>query len=306
MSLRRILPVVLLIAGLALGASAQDGKTPLTLKLEPGATRVIEVRAKVTSERKMLGDQIRHLADITARYNLKVESVDKDGDIKFSAVLKTLQATEDSTIGDHEFNPFGNTEGRSPLQEIARVVIDMPFSFVASKSGEVKAVHVSKKAQEAIAEKADLVPAKIADDMTDKEKQEFVDRILVRLRAKACGADMAKIFSVLPEEPVGPGDTWTVKPVKGPGSSATIRREMHYVKREGNLITVDVKGQFASKPGKDEFDVKGTIKGTLSIDAETGLCQSGTYDVVTKGKDRDGVFSDMKASIKGTFRILEE
>lgn len=302
------LATALLLAG-AFVVVAGAEEVSLKLDLKPGDAKKVIIMAKTKGSAVLVDERIQGETSVSLRYDFEVESVDSQGNMVMKAKLRHIRADRQATIGgDREYNPFANENGLAPIQEIARVVVDLPFTFTLEPSGRVLHLASDPATQEALAQKADLVPAKVAQMMTDEEKDAFVQRILAHLNAESVEADMRKLFHLAPDAPVEVGESWPLDPVNDNNGEVVIERTVTITDRKAGRLYGVLKGKLSTPEAKKdevEFIVDGDVQAQLHFDTVSGLCVFQEYTLHADMTDPAGVFKERRIVQEGRIEMSD-
>jgi hypothetical protein len=154
-----------------------------------------------------------------------------------------------------------------------KAIIDKPFEVVMDKTGKPKSVKGIEKFSEAIYNSFD-------ENIPETTRQQLMSQFSSHFTEETFKSQLEQSSGYFPGKPVGIGDKWTVKmTTKASNFAIGLNLQSTFKSIEDNVVTLDIDGTVLTPEGQEEQDFngvkgkvsfKGTLKGTMKLNKDTG------------------------------------
>ncbi len=265
-SLRKIGCAVSLVLMLTTTTPAQNDGKLLRWKLIPGETIEVSFNQEMSMATNLMGNELKSVADMGMVLLWKVDGVAADGTAQISQSIDRLMMKMETPAGEpiqYDSATPGEPEGMTKsLADSIQPLVGVEFSQQMSNRGEILTVELSPQAQ-----------AKLAKTPAGAQLSEIFSKDGLK-------SLLHQAATVLPQEPVRPGDTWQGQSVtKSPVGSLIM--DMVYTYRGTEMqngrplerIDVDVRLSFgagANALGLNVAVAEQNNSGTMFFDSTAG------------------------------------
>lgn len=270
---RKNIHVLLLFFGfiILLCVSCNKGVN-LKLNLKKGEKYSIENDIKNEITQEIEGQKINSSTDMKIVYSFDVEDVDKDKNVLLKVYFDSIYVKQ--LLGNGfkiEYDSKNPKKSFGEFDEIYSFMLDKTFTIKLSPNGEVKEIIGLTGVFSDLFEKLNISNEMEKEQIRGMLEEMFGDEVLT---------DQIQNILSYPDEPIKEGSTWTEK--FDTNVVIPMRSETEYTVKEikDNLVKVDVdstmKTSENAKPTeiagiKVKYNITGTQKGNMEIDANNGL-----------------------------------
>jgi hypothetical protein len=187
-----------------------------------------------------------------------------------------------------------------------KAVVDKPFEVEMTKTGKAKSVKGLEKLNEAMLNSFD-------ESVPENIKQQLIGQFSSQFSEEAFKSQFEQSTGYFPDKPVGIGDSWNVKmTTKASNFEVNLDLKSTLKNVENNEVSLGIDGTVSTPEGyeqevngvKTKVSLKGTQKGTVKINKDTGWVISSDITMIFNGEMelmgmKVPVYSTSKATITG-------
>jgi hypothetical protein len=270
----------------ARGAFAAD-QAELKLRLKKGQTYTITYAHESESTQTIPNVPPQKMTQkLSVDYRIDVEQVDAEGAATLKVLYEAISMSQAGPFGASQFDSRKQGEGApdEPLAQGLSAMVGQSYTMVITPSGKVAEVRGVDKVLEAVLKQMKGEEGPVRDMVVETVKRQ--------LSNEAVREQMQNLFAFYPEKPVAVGDTWTGKSKANAGVSLLMDNSYTLKERKGGEATIAVESKAAADPEAKpnnlggmtvRQDVKGTQKGTITLDEKTGWAKRSDLTLDVKG-----------------------
>lgn len=264
--------VILLIYGTfsMLYSCQSDKKVKLEMRLKKGKTYTYTITTTQESKQtNITGKQESVKQDMVFGYKMSVKDVDTGGNETIETAYDKVKMTSHSAYGDNIYDSEDSKDTSSVMSRLFKALRSGSFTIVMSKEGIVKSISGYKTIIDRMV--TSVAPGK------DAQSQSMKEQIIGRFNDKALKESLQNGWNIYPADAVGIGDSWTKSNSLSVGFPLDMVTTYTVKEISSKKVVLDVKSDINA--GKDSMatlmgiaiKIKGTQKGVIEIDRETGL-----------------------------------
>jgi hypothetical protein len=253
---------------IAVGASqAQAEDVLLRYKMQPGEGRIYRSTQEVKQTQNFAGMTLENLITGTDVTVLTLDKVDEDGNFHLQSENRRLQAAMNlGQVGDYKFDSKSTDNDRSSLAGAALTPV-----YEALSGAVIQVTHTPLGDVTEVKGLKELIGDNLLKD------NPFAAQVAAGATDEGAKLTYADRFVDLPEQAVGPGDTWE-KPfeLKLPGLGTAKGKSVY--KLEGSdkvgdraTVKISVRDEMSFDLDLDQMGAK--VTGSLSITSSSGTIQ---------------------------------
>lgn len=308
--------LILSVAAVILSACNSGEKYTLKPNLKAGDSYALEY--KVNLDQDIMGMNNKMLMNMG--YQMKVKEVNAQQDIDLDFMYNRIGMNMKSAMFSFSFDsdsthtPSGiNMDEKDPEAQgemmktlfgsIFGQLINKPIQVTLDATGKVKSVKGYREIIKAIEDSVSSVsPGKNTNALESVMNEDQINQVF------------QQVFGTFSKKPVGIGETWTndinMSQNGMPMKYTNTYKILEILKKENEAI-VDVNGTISMGIGNNDamkkmnMDVKGTQKGKLTVDLNTGLIKDGKLAMDIK-IDMEAMGQKVPMTMKGSTVIVSK
>jgi hypothetical protein len=261
-----ILACCVLANVITVSCAGQGEKLDLKLRLQEGKTYTL----RMVNDQKIIntvqGREMEMNQKMSTDFAFDVQKVDETGDATIEVNFQAVSAEMESPMGKISYDSANPTEVTHPMIKALAAMAGQSYTLVISERGEVKRVDGMKEMMSRIIESLDLPDGQAKEMMKKQFESMFGDQATVEMTAQW--------FSMIPDQPVGLGDSWSKTVFETTRMPVIIESKWTLKERKGGIAVLAVESGIKSNPDAEPMEM-GQMKITMDLSGE----QSGTYEL---------------------------
>ncbi|MBN1917814.1 MAG: hypothetical protein JW889_07895 [Verrucomicrobia bacterium] len=260
--------LALLLAGTAPAADTVE----LKLRLDEGTTYKMTMAVTQAITQTAMGQELNIDQTMGFGISFRTTKVDADGAMTVEVRYDSVSFEQDGPMGWTEYDS-ADPPDEVPMQARAFAgMVGRGFSLKLSPRGQVLDIEGVDKFFDAVMEAMDLPEGPMLDQMKEQLKQQFGE--------DAMKQQAQMMFAMLPDKPVGVGDSWTDKIDMSGMLPMTVENTCKVTSIDDDGIAIDVESTISPVEGSEpiqmggasmKMDLSGTQKGSMELSRQSGL-----------------------------------
>ena len=261
-----ILTFCVLANVITVSCASSGEKLDLKLRLQEGKTYTL----RMVNDQKMIntvqGREMEMSQKMSTEFTFDVQNVDEAGDATVEVNFQAVSAEMEGPMGKISYDSANPTEVTHPMVKALAAMAGQSYTVVLSEKGEVKKVEGMKEIMARVIESLDLPDGQAKEMMEKQFENMFGDQATVEM--------MGQWFSMIPDQPVSVGDSWSKTVFETTRMPVIIENKWTLKERKAGVAVVDMESEIKSNLDAEPMDM-GPVKLTMDISGE----QSGTYEL---------------------------
>lgn len=239
----------------------------LSLNLEKGKEYFQSVKSTVNVLQELEGTQLDNKIEVTGKTSFLVKEITTDGyemEAKYVALSIAMEMPTHSTKADTE-----TPDPSNPMYLMLSSFVNKTFRIGMTRKGEVK--HVSGL-QEIFDSMFDEIPS-----LDEQTKKQMLEQLRQSFGEKSIKTSIETAMTFFPANKVAVGDSWNKQSTIESGMKASYStsyqlkeaKDAHYIV-DGNATVISDKTPVMMSIFRYVYDMKGTQKSQIRLDARTG------------------------------------
>jgi len=241
-------------------------KLDLRLRLQEGQA----YKFRMVNDQKMTytvqGREMEMNQKMSTEFAFDVQNVDEAGDATIKVNFQAVSADMEGPMGKISYDSVNPTEVAHPMMKAFAAMAGQSYTVVLSEKGEVKKVEGMKELMALIIDSVDLPDGQAGEMMKKQFENMFGEQANVEM--------MGQWFSMIPDQPVGIGDSWSKTVFETTRMPMIVESKWTLKERKGGIAFLAVEAGIKSNPDAEPMEM-GQMKLTMDVSGE----QSGTYEL---------------------------
>jgi hypothetical protein len=247
-----------------------DKKVKLEMRLKKGKTYTYTITTTQESKQTNVSGQQENIKqNMIFGYRMSVKDVDTGGNETIETAYDKVKLSTKSAYGNNTYDSEDKNDTASVMSKVFKALRSGTFTIIMSKEGIVKSISGYKDIIDRMV--TSVAPGK------DAQSQTLHQQISGRFNDKALKESLQNGWNIYPANAVGIGDSWTKSNSLSVGFPLDMVTTYTVKQIDRKKVVLDVKSDINA--GKDSMatlmgiaiKIKGTQKGVIEIDRETGL-----------------------------------
>lgn len=278
--MRYLFPI--LIITLAFSACSSSKKA-IELTLQPTNNQSFTYASTNTTETSIsiMGMDQKVLVEQSTKQQYDVKKVNSDGTFDLTITTKSMKMEQVNPMMNMRFDS-DNPENNEPKDMVDGLnnMIGKKFDVVVDKQGNVKSVNVEGNLFDGV---FDNIPG--GEQMAAQFESQFGEN--------AIKGALSQTIGFFPDKPVKVGDTWVKNTTAEMGMKLDLQTTYTLKERKNGTVIIEFVSDAKTDPKEAplemmgmtmSYDIKGTTKGTITVDEKTGWAIKNTGEQNMKGK----------------------
>lgn len=250
---------------------AAEEKVELRFRLEEGESYKLRVTIEQEIVRWIEGEEQEIIQTIGIGQTFDVKKVDADGTATIEVTFGPMAMKMEGPQGTFEYDSEDPPDEVPLPGKALGAMVGQGFTMKITPEGRVTDLKGADKMFEAMLESLDLPEGPIKDSIVESLKDQFGEEALKEM--------MENMTALLPDKPVGIGDSWSHTIVLTKGFPSIMENTWTLTDRKDGVATIKVKSTIKSNPDAPpmkmgpmtmKYKLKGSQKGTVKLDEATG------------------------------------
>jgi hypothetical protein len=283
-------------------------KITLEYNLKQGETLKQHAVINMDMVMKFMGQEMKISLIMEMKMAFDVKESQSDSytlGVRYKELKTDMRMPEVGSIS-FDSNTDKNIATQTDFGPVFKAVIDMPFEIEMTKTGKIKSVKGLEKLNEAVRNSFDeSVPENMRQQLTGQFGSQFSE--------EAFKSQFEQFTGYFSDKPVATGDSWNIKTTTI-ASNFKINTDLQSTLKsiENNEVNLSINGTVSTPEGyeqevngvKTKVSLKGTQKGTVKVNKNTGWLISSDITMIFSGEievmgTKVPVYSTTKATVTG-------
>jgi hypothetical protein len=264
-------------------SACSTSKKAIELTLQPTGNQSFIYASGNTTETSisMMGMDQKVLMEQVVKQQYDVKKLNTDGTFDLTITTKSMKMEQVNPMMNMRFDS-DNPENNEPedIMDGLKNIIGKKFDVVVDKQGKVKSVNIEGNLFDGI---FDNMPG--GEQMATQFESQFGEN--------AIKSSLSQTLGFFPDKPVKVGDTWVKNTTSEMGMKLDLKTTYTLKERKNGTAIIEFMSDVKTNPNEAplemmgmtmSYDMKGTMKGMITVDEKTGWAIKNTGEQNMKGK----------------------